>query len=54
MRNLLFLASMVGVLLIIDAVKFAGSYRQDVWQQATNIGQAFSRELEYRLHRTLW
>ena len=54
MRNLLFLATMVGILLAIDAVKFASYYRQEVWQEVTNKGQAFSREVEYRLHRTLW
>jgi hypothetical protein len=54
MRNLLFLASVAGVLFAIDAFQFGGRYRTEIWQDALRKGQAFNREVEYRLRRSLW
>jgi hypothetical protein len=54
MRNLLFLVSVVGILFAIDAFQFGGRYRTEIWQNALHKGQAFNREVDYRLRRFLW
>jgi cbb3-type cytochrome oxidase subunit 1 len=51
---LLFWASMIGVLLAVDAIRFNGRYRTEVWRDAQYQGQSFTREVEYRLQRSLW
>jgi hypothetical protein len=45
-RNLLFLASIAGILFAIDAIQFGGRYRAEIWQDAIYKGQAFRREVE--------
>jgi hypothetical protein len=54
MRHLLFLTAVAGALFAIDAIQFRGRYRSEIWQQVTYTGQAFNREVEYKLRRTLW
>jgi hypothetical protein len=54
MRHLVFLIAIAGILFVIDATLFRGRYRAELWQEATHTGQAFNREVEYRLRRTLW
>jgi hypothetical protein len=54
MRHLLFLTAVAGILCAIDAIKFGGRYRAEIWQEVTYKGQAFNREVEYRLRRALW
>jgi hypothetical protein len=54
MRHLLFLTTVAGVLFAIDAYKFGGRYRAEVWQEFTDTGRPFNREVEYRLRRVLW
>jgi hypothetical protein len=54
MRHLLFLTTVAGILFAIDVIQFRGRYRSEIWQQATYTGQAFNREVEYRLRRAFW
>jgi hypothetical protein len=54
MRNLLFLACVIGALIAIDAIGFDGHYRAAIWQDATNRGQTFSSDLERWLRKSLW
>ena len=54
MRSLLFLACMTGVLLAVDAIRFDGRYRTEVWRDAQYKGQSFTREVENGLRRHLW
>jgi hypothetical protein len=54
MRHLLLLASVAAILLVIDAFHFNGQYRTAFWQDVVNEGNAFTRDVEYRLRRALW
>jgi len=53
MRNLVFLAAMAGILCGIDAMYFHGQYRVAAWQDVSYRGQAFTREVDYQITRTL-
>jgi hypothetical protein len=52
-RHLLFLIVIAGLTAGVDAVLFGGRYRNEIWQDATYRGQAFTREVEYQIHRVL-
>jgi hypothetical protein len=52
-RHLLFLIVIAGLTAGVDAVVFGGRYRNEIWQDATYRGQAFTREVEYQIHRVL-
>jgi hypothetical protein len=54
MRHLVFLIAIAGILFVIDATLFRGRYHTEIWQEAMYTGQAFSREVEYKLRRALW
>jgi hypothetical protein len=54
MRHLLFLTLIAVLLLAFDAFYFGGRYRSEIWQGAVSKGQAFNREIEFRLKRSLW
>jgi len=54
MRNVLFLTAMAGILFAVDAIHFGGRYRNEIWQDAMYKGQAFNREIEHRIRRSLW
>jgi hypothetical protein len=54
MRNVVFLAAMAGILFTVDAIHFRGRYRSEIWQEAIYKGQAFNREIELRIRRSLW
>ena len=54
MRHLVFLTLISVLLLAFDAIHFGGRYRSEIWQSAVSKGQAFNREIEYRLKRSLW
>jgi hypothetical protein len=45
---------MIGVLLAVDAIRFNGRYRTEVWRDAQYQGQSFTREVEHRLQTSLW
>jgi hypothetical protein len=53
MQNMLFLVAMAGLIFVIDAIHFGGRYRNELWQDTTSKGQAFTREVEYQIHRLL-
>jgi hypothetical protein len=53
MQNLLFLIAMASITFAIDAIHFGGRYRNEIWQDATYKGQAFTREVENQIHRVL-
>ncbi len=54
MRNLLFLAYLIGALVAIDAIGFDSHYRAAIWQDAMNRGQTISSDLERWLRKSLW
>jgi hypothetical protein len=54
MRHLFFLILISVLLLAFDAFYFGGRYRSEIWQDAVSEGQAFNREVENRLKRSLW
>ena len=54
MRHLVFLSLMSVLLLAFDAIHFGGRYRSEIWLGVVFKGQAFNREIEYRLKRSLW
>ena len=54
MRHLIFLTLISVLLLAFDAIHFGGRYRSEIWQSAVSKGQAFNRDIEYRLKRSLW
>jgi hypothetical protein len=54
MRHLMFLATVAGILLAVDAIRFNGRYRTEVWREAQYQGQSFNREVERRLRSSLW
>jgi hypothetical protein len=53
MQKVLFLIAMASIIFVIDAFLFEGRYRNEIWQDATYRGQAFTREVEYQIHRVL-
>jgi hypothetical protein len=52
-RHLLFLIVIAGITAAVDTILFGGRYRNEIWQDAIHRGQAFTREVEYQIHRVL-
>jgi hypothetical protein len=49
MRYVLFLAMVATVLVAIDAIRFNGRYRDEVWRDAQYKGQSFTQDVERQL-----
>jgi hypothetical protein len=53
MRHMVFLTAIAGLTAAVDTILFGGRYQNEIWQDASRRGQAFSREVEYQIHRVL-